>query len=180
MVVAAHDLAAGQLLDRHDLRVVHLPAATSPAHAFTSVDAVPARALLGPTRAGTPLTDLDFLDARSLARLGSGLVAAPVRIADAASLSYVRVGDRVDVLAAATVPGRTGSVGTASTVASDARVIAAPSAGAASGDSGPAGSASLSTGDGGLLVLAVDAATARALAGAAVTSRLSIALRPAR
>jgi len=173
VVVAAHDLAAGAVPAVDDLRVARLPAGSAPAHAYAGPTAVPGRELLAPKRAGTPLTDLDFLDAASLARLGNHLVAAPVRIADAASLRYVRVGDRIDVLGAATVPGPGVSVGRARTVAAGVRVIAV------SGSADGSGLADAS-GDGGLVVLAVAPATARALAGAAVTSELSLALRPSR
>lgn len=112
------------------------------------------------------LTDLDVIGPGLLARYGAGVVAVPVRIADAGSLVYVRVGDRIDLIAAGTVSIRGGASGTTSVVASAVPVLAVAPAD------------STETGEGGLLVVATTSATARAIAGAAITSRVSVALRP--
>jgi Flp pilus assembly protein CpaB len=87
-------------------------------------------------------------------------VAAPVRIADAATVRLLRPGDRVDVIAA----GETAAGGEARVVARGARVAKVPEAAG-----GPEGS-------GALVVLAVPRATAARLAGAGATARLAVTL----
>ncbi len=180
VVVTAHDLAGGEVLDAGDVEVVRIPSGSVPAHAFTSVADVPRRPLVGPRRAGIVLTDVDVIDPGLLAHYGAGVVAVPVRIADAGSLAYVRVGDRIDLIAAGTVPTGAGAAG-------------AGAAGAGASGAGATGATSVvasavpvlavapadstETGEGGLLVVATTSATARAIAGAAITSRVSVALR---
>nr|WP_238545449.1 MULTISPECIES: RcpC/CpaB family pilus assembly protein [Streptomyces] len=102
------------------------------------------------------------------------VVSAPVRIADAAAVRLLRPGDRVDVLAA---PGSDQAHGPAAArvVARGARVTDVPRPGrvaAADVETGDLGAAS----GGALVVLAVPRPTAAALAGAAATSRLAVAL----
>ncbi|MFJ8004260.1 hypothetical protein [Streptomyces fagopyri] len=86
---------------------------------------------------------------------GGEMVAAPVRIADAATVRLLRPGDRVDVVAS---DGR----GQGRVVAAGARVSAVP-------DSG-------STEPGALVVLSVPRPAAARLAGAGITSRLAVTL----
>ncbi|MEY9927049.1 hypothetical protein ABH926_001674 [Catenulispora sp. GP43] len=120
--------------------------------------------------------------------LMSGLVAVPVRFADAGSTGYLRPGDRIDVLAARdagpggppgppdTAPGPVPEPGTdpprgETAVAMDVSVLEIAH---------PADAGSLTRSapdDGGLVFLAVDNATAARLARAAVADRLSYALR---
>ncbi|MEY9904197.1 Flp pilus assembly protein CpaB [Catenulispora sp. MAP12-49] len=120
--------------------------------------------------------------------LMSGLVAVPVRFADAGSTGYLRPGDRIDVLAARDAgpggppgPPDAGSSplsepGTdpprgETAVATDVSVLEIAHA-------ADAGSLTRSApDDGGLVFLAVDNATAARLARAAVADRLSYALR---
>ncbi|WP_309474689.1 CpaB family protein [Streptomyces ipomoeae] len=85
-------------------------------------------------------------------------VAAPVRIADGATVRLLRPGDRVDVIAAE--DSATG--GTARVVARGARVTEVPTASA--------------TESGALIVLSVPRPTAARLAGAGATSRLAVTL----
>ncbi|MFD8383942.1 RcpC/CpaB family pilus assembly protein [Streptomyces sp. NPDC059679] len=107
------------------------------------------------------------------------VVSAPVRIADAASVRLLRPGDRVDVLAA---PGSDQVRGPAAAhvVVRGARVTDVPRPGRVAaadvetGDLGAAGGGA--AGGGALVVLAVPRPTAAALAGAASTSRLAVAL----
>ncbi|MFC5197765.1 hypothetical protein [Streptomyces kaempferi] len=89
---------------------------------------------------------------------GSGgveMVAAPVRIADAATVRLLRPGDRVDVIAS---DGR----GQGRVVAAGARVSAVPDSGG--------------TEPGALVVLSVPRPTAARLAGAGITARLAVTL----
>ncbi|MEU0430362.1 hypothetical protein ABZ153_01690 [Streptomyces sp. NPDC006290] len=83
-------------------------------------------------------------------------VRAPVRIADGATVSLLRPGDRVDVVAA-------DSGGEARVVATGARVTGVPDVG--------------TTDTGALVVLSVPRTTAARLAGAGTTSRLAVTLR---
>jgi Flp pilus assembly protein CpaB len=119
----------------------------------------------------------------------SGLVAVPVRFADAGSTGYLRPGDRIDVLAARD-SGPGGPPGAPDRLAGPAQDTgSAPPRGetAVASDvsvleiahSADAGSLTRSApDDGGLVFLAVDNATAARLARAAVADRLSYALRP--
>jgi Flp pilus assembly protein CpaB len=120
--------------------------------------------------------------------LMSGLVAVPVRFADAVSTGYLRPGDRIDVLAArddgpgappdppdpASSPGSgpgTPPPRAETAVAMDVSVLEIA-------HSADAGSLTRSApDDGGLVFLAVDNATATRLARAAVADHLSYALR---
>ncbi|MGW0673924.1 hypothetical protein [Streptomyces sp. NPDC002767] len=86
---------------------------------------------------------------------GAEMVAAPVRIADAATVRLLRPGDRVDVVAS---DGR----GQGRVVAAGARVSAVPDSGG--------------TEPGALVVLSVPRPTAARLAGAGITSRLAVTL----
>jgi hypothetical protein len=119
--------------------------------------------------------------------LMSGLVAVPVRFADAGSTGYLRPGDRIDVLAArnsgpgappdpsAPDPAARETSGTRphseTAVAIDVPVLEIAHAADATGLTHAAPD------DGGLVFLAVDNATAARLARAAVADRLSYALR---
>jgi Flp pilus assembly protein CpaB len=174
VLVAAHDLTAGAVLHEADTRTEPYPAGLVPDGVLMPGDAAAGRRLVLPVRAGEPLTDVRFVSDALLDRLsGPGSVAAPVRIADAGEVALVRPGDHVDVLAApASDTGsdragdRTSSRSQAVPVASNATVLSVPQA-------APTGVA-----DGGLVVLAVPSETARALAGAATSERLSLVLRP--
>ena len=55
--------------------------------------------LAGPVRAGEPLTDVRLVGA-SLAAAYPGAVAVPVRLPDAGMAALLRVGDRIDLVAA--------------------------------------------------------------------------------
>ncbi|MDT7571029.1 MAG: pilus assembly protein CpaB, partial [Actinomycetota bacterium] len=104
VLAATHDLAAGSALEPGDLRLVVLPTAVAPVGALRqSADAV-GRVLAAPVRRGEALTDVRLAGADLLSPR-TGLVAVPVRVADAASAALVTAGDHVDVLAAGAVPG---------------------------------------------------------------------------
>ncbi|MBL1098962.1 hypothetical protein JK363_20290 [Streptomyces sp. 205] len=132
------------------------------------------------------------------------MVAAPVRIADAAAVELLHPGDRVDVLAMprpTAAPGR-GPAAAARVVAPGVQVAQVPGApgsgphgggtadkagtdggGADDTQAHDAGAAESGTygaeppeGGGSLVVLTVPRATAAALAGAAATSRLAVTL----
>jgi pilus assembly protein CpaB len=160
VVVAARDLPAGSALSEHDVAVARLAPEVVPRGVTSRVEPLVGRALAGAVRAGEPLTDARLVGPGLTALLPADQVAAPVRLADLAVAGLARTGDRVDVLAA--LP----DAETAEVVAVGALVLAAPSA---SDDVDPAA---------GLLVLAVDQATAARLAAVATTATLTVSLPP--
>jgi Flp pilus assembly protein CpaB len=162
VLTAARDLAAGTSLTAADLRLVRLPAALVPAGVLPAGTAAVGRVLAAPLRRGEPVTDVRLAGADLLASATTGLVAVPVRLADAATAALVSAGDHVDVLAAGAAAGAPAA---ARVVAVDAEVLAVPTA-------------VQDGGDGALIVLATTPSVAAGLAAAAVTSRLSLTLRP--
>jgi pilus assembly protein CpaB len=159
VTVASDDLPAGTVLTERDLATARLPAAVVPDGVTADPGALVGRVLAGGVRSGEPLTDARLVGPGLTALLPAGQVAAPVRLADLAVTGLVSTGDRVDVLAA--LP----DAEQAEVVAAGALVLAAPRAG--SEESGPAA---------GLLLLAVDVATAARLAAVATTATLTVSL----
>ena len=156
VLTAAHDLAPGAPLGDADLRLVELPSEVVPQGVLVDVSEAVGRLVTGPVRRGEPLTDARLLGAGLVD--DPGLVAAPVRLADTATLALLHAGDRVDVLAASTDSDHAGEPAT--TVAAGLRVLAVPD--------------QEETADGALLVLAATPAVAARLASAAVDARLSV------
>jgi Flp pilus assembly protein CpaB len=104
VVVAAVDLPAGHRLTGRDLMVVRVPEAIRPAGARAGPGPLLGSRLAGPIGAHEPITG-DRLVGAGLARgLPSGLVAAPVAIADAHVAELIRRGDHIDVLETARPP----------------------------------------------------------------------------
>ncbi|MDX6199014.1 MAG: pilus assembly protein CpaB [Actinomycetota bacterium] len=161
VLTADRDLPGGTSLTAHDLRVVRLPRALVPAGSLDSASAVVGRVLAAPLRRGEALTDIRLAGADLLTTQADGVVAVPVRVADAASAALVTAGDRVDVLAVGSAPGASPA---ARVVARDAEVLAVPTA-------------VQDDGDGALIVVAATPSVAAGLAAAAVSSRLSLTLR---
>lgn len=96
VVVARHDLASGHVIEESDVRVLHL--ASAPDHALTTSAAV-GRRVAGPMRSGEPLTDYRVLRPDALDGYGKDAVLTSVTVPDVSSLTGVRVGDRIDVIA---------------------------------------------------------------------------------
>lgn len=159
VVVARTDLAGGRVLDAADLSTVDLPVAAVPAGALKSPTGLVGRLLAAPLRRGEPVTDVRMLAPGLLAGY-PGLVAAPVRITDRAAVQLLRVGDRVDLVASSP------DGGPATTVASDAAVVALPKA---RGEDG-------SFTAGALVVVAVPRDRALVLLQASVSSVVSVLL----
>ena len=160
VVAAARDLAPGHPLTDDDLTTVSVPVALAPASVLTAADDAVGRAVTGAVRRGELLTDARLLGAGLLQ--GHGLVAAPVRLADAETLALLHAGDHVDVLATPTSSQE--AAPSAVTVAANVQVLAVPAV-----EDGA---------DGGLVVLAATPTTAARLAAAAVGSRLSVTVLP--
>ena len=99
VVAAARDLAAGQRLSAADLKSIDLPPGASPRAALTTVDTVRGQTLAAPMRSGEVMTDRRLVQASLLEGYPAGSMLASVRVADPASLTGVRVGDRVNVVA---------------------------------------------------------------------------------
>ena len=157
VLAAARDLPAGSLLDDADLTTVALLPGAVPGGALTEPGQARGQRLAGAVRAGEALTDVRLLGTALLPPGGD--VAVPVRVAEPAVAALLRPGDRVDVLSAAPEGGDA-----APTVVSDVLVLAVP----ALDDAGL---------DGALVVLSATTAGASRLAAAAVTGRLSVAVR---
>jgi Flp pilus assembly protein CpaB len=154
VLTAARDLPAGVTLGRDDLVTVDYAAGTAPAG--LADDAV-GRILAAPVRAGEPLTDVRLVGA-SLAAAYPDSVAVPVRLPDAGMAALLRVGDRIDLVAA----DPQGSV--ARVVATDLAVVALPA---------PDEEATSSGLPGRLVLLAAPEAAREDLAQAAVTGFLT-------
>jgi Flp pilus assembly protein CpaB len=160
VVVAAHDLDSGRVLTRDDVAVARLPTGEVP----KGVDErAVGRTLAAPIRKGEPVTDVRLVSP-ALVEGYPGRVAMPTRIADADAVRLLRVGDRVDLLAADPRSGR------ATYVAVDAPVLALPAP--PDQDSGSAGLT------GRLVVLAVLPSDVVGIAAAAATNLLSVVLSP--
>lgn len=114
--MAARDLPAGAVLTTSDLTAVELSPATVPG---AVVDDPVGRVLAGPVRAGEAVTDVRLIGPDLVAGR-SDLVAAPVRLPDAAAVDLLRVGDLVDLVAID--PQR----GTSQVVAASVLVLALP------------------------------------------------------
>lgn len=162
VVVAAADLVGGAVLDAEDLRVRRFAPQLVPDGAVGIPGALLGRVLAAPVRAGEPVTDVRVVGPGLLHGYGPGLVAAPVRIADADSVALVQAGDHVDVLA----PDPRGQH-PPSVAVYDAPVVAVPRV-----DEEFAAASS-----GALLVLAVTSADAQRLAQYGVLGPLVLALR---
>jgi hypothetical protein len=119
------------------------------------------RTLAAPVRRGEPITDVRLVSP-SLVTGYPGRVALPVRIADADAVGLLRVGDKIDLVAAD--PRR----GTASYVAVGVLVVALP---APSGDDTAASGLT-----GRLVVVAALASEVDDIVGAAATDLLSVVI----
>ncbi|HEU4542340.1 MAG TPA: SAF domain-containing protein [Jiangellaceae bacterium] len=161
LVVTARELPGGATLQRSDLDTIDVLPASVPAGATDSIDAAVGRMLAGPARAGEPITDVRLVGTSLVQGWGDDLMAVPVRIADPGAVAIVRPGELVDLIAAP-VDGH----GAAGPIATQVPLLAAP----AQTDGGLHA-------DGALLVVAVTSEQAADLAEAAVTSRLSVAVR---
>lgn len=160
VVVAAHDLDGGTVLDADDLRVTEVPDPAPPGALRGTADAVGALAVT-PFVAGEVVTQTRLAQPGSAlaARIPSGMLGVPIAVETLPE--GVSAGDRVDVLATftATRPYTT-------SVASDVPVLAVPTG---EGFAGGARGAEL-------LVLA-SPEVARQLVQASATGTLAVAVR---
>ncbi len=157
VVTAARVLEGGHTVTSDDLAQVALPPQAVPDGAWTDPAEVIGRTLAGPLPARQVLVPASLLRERAS---GTGMVVAPLPLADPRVAQLVEAGDQLDVLAADSQSGKTKVVATA------VRVVA-----------GGIGNDSDTPGSGGLVLVEVDPATATALAAAAATSTLSVVWR---
>lgn len=157
VVVAARDLMSGLTLAGGDVSVEQVPPEVVPQGSVSSPAQLLGRVVAGPMRAGEPVTDRRLLGRPLLSGYPPGLVAAAVRIRDAAVVGLLQVGDRISVYAAG------GDTSYAGLVVRRATVVTLPQV---------ADDAQ----QGGLVVLAVTPAQAAALAQASATAPLSVTL----
>ncbi|TQN30280.1 Flp pilus assembly protein CpaB [Haloactinospora alba] len=170
VLVAAGDVSASSPLAPRDTTVRSLPREAVPDGALPPDTDTDGMSLTGPLRGGEVLTTARVADPPA-AEYGADRVAAPVRVADAGALTLLNPGSRVDILAAGE-PSAAGFAaeavggGPAERVVADCPVIAVPEDDrAGSGETGA------------LLLVAVTPEDARALAGHAASSRLSVTIR---
>ncbi|MEC3951793.1 SAF domain-containing protein [Nocardia sp. CDC153] len=101
VLVAAHDLAPGQVLGDGDLRPAARETATLPAGTVRDATKLRGATLAGALAAGEILTDLRVLGPRlaAVAAHATDARIVPIRLADNAVAEILRAGDRVDVVA---------------------------------------------------------------------------------
>jgi Flp pilus assembly protein CpaB len=162
VVVAARDLSPGVALTADDLRLEKRLTPTIPDGSQSDIDTIVGSTLAGPTRRGEVLTDVRLLG-RRLAESAAGPDAriVPVHPVDIALADLVRPGDLVDIVAAS----ETNSAAAARVVATDAIVVlvtAKQKAQAATSER--------------VVLVALPAASANALAGAALTQTVTLTL----
>ena len=162
VVVTARDIAPGTELSADDVRLETRSTPTIPDGSQTGVDSVVGATLAGPARRGEVLTDVRILG-RRLAESASGPDAriVPVHPADAALIDLVRPGDVVDVVAAPEGSAQS----TAHVVATDAIVVSVSAKPKAQ-----------STGSDRVVLVALPAASATAVAGAALVATVTLTL----
>jgi Flp pilus assembly protein CpaB len=165
VVVAARDLSPGAALTSDDLRLEKRLAATIPEGSQADIGVVVGSTLAGPTRRGEVLTDVRLLG-RRLAESTAGPDAriVPVHPADSALTDLVRPGDIVDVVAASGNDSRANPM-VPRTLATDAVVVLVSAK----------QKAQTTTSDRVVLV-ALPAASANAVAGAALVQSVTLTL----
>jgi Flp pilus assembly protein CpaB len=159
VIVVTHDLAPGHIIAESDIELKIVPADHLPEGVARSKDEVLERTLAGAARQGEILTDVRTLSPRiaSLATNDPDARIVAVRVADPAIALLLRVGDRVDVIAAA-------DDGAPRLLAKDAAVLLVPD------------QEHISAGDGPVVLLALPQVTATEVARASLSGRITVTL----
>ncbi|MCU1657998.1 MAG: Conserved secreted protein of unknown function, putative domain [Pseudonocardiales bacterium] len=126
VVVSARALSVATMLTARDLAVARWPRDILPGNEFADPQRLIGRRLAGPLGAGEAVTTTRLVGADLALGLRPGEVAAPVSV-PAEVASFVRSGDRVDVLAAPPADGLDATTAPrrpATTVAQDVPVLA--------------------------------------------------------
>lgn len=156
---ASRDLTSGAVLSASDLEQRRVDAGAAPADRVTEPTQVLGRTLAAPVSRGEVLTTSRAMTA-GLLRGYPGRDAVPVRITDADVVGLLRVGDRID-LVAADPDGRQQPA----LLAEDVPVVAVPRSQPGAFDSGAPGR---------LVVVAVPSALATRVSTAAVSDYVSV------
>lgn len=167
VLVAAHDLDATGPVTETDLAGRTVPDRLLPEGALSPEDPPTGLVPNAPVRAGEVLTDARLGDPPA-APYGTDMVAVPVRVFDPGAVALLTAGSRVDVLAAHSMDelgGPPARAGPAIEVVGDRPVLDVPAEDAVTGEGGA------------LILIAATAEEARALAGHATVSRLSVIIR---
>lgn len=160
VLTASRDLPAGVVVRADDLTRTAYDPVSVPSGLLPDAAAAVGRTTTAPVRSGEPITDARLLTS-SLLDGYPGLVAVPVRIGDPGAVRLLRVGDRVDLLAA-DPQGET----SARVVGRDVPVLAIP----LPGEESPGLT------NGALVVVGLPAETAQAVAQASVSAFVSVVL----
>jgi Flp pilus assembly protein CpaB len=161
VVRTTRDVAAGATLTVGDVRLQRLPRGSVPDAGLTDLDAVLGQQVSAPVAAGQVLTRLD-LGAPRASR--PDMVVAPLRLTDSDVAGLLRVGDRVDVVAASD------SAPKARVVASRVLVVGLPQPTEGGGLAGGEGAGSL-------VLVELDLQAATVLSDASAAGRVSVVLR---
>jgi Flp pilus assembly protein CpaB len=165
VVVAARDLSPGAALTRDDLRLEKRSALTIPDGSQSEIGAVVGSTLAGPARRGEVLTDVRLLGRRlAESAVGPDARIVPVHPVDSALADLVRPGDVVDVVAASDTAGQSNPKGP-SVIAADAIVVLVSAK-----QKGQAAATDR------VVLVALPAASAGAVAGAALTQTVTLTL----
>lgn len=164
VLVASHNLAAGNVLVAGDVIARAWPLRLIPYGTLTPTDAPVGRLLAGAIRAGEIITDVRLLGPGLIESLEPGLRAVPVRLTDAGVGALLRAGDRIDVYAIDT--GVDPAAEQSTLVAAYALVLAVPT------------QQDRVVPEGGIVVVAVPQATALRLIEAAYTRSIAATLTP--
>jgi pilus assembly protein CpaB len=126
VVVAARDLAAGQLLGSADTRVVSWPADLVPSSAARAAIDVTGKTIAARMVRGEPITATRLLDTAVTAALRPGQVAVTVSLTDRGQRAVLGPGSLIDLYAASTVDygARASANANATRVADKLRVLA--------------------------------------------------------
>jgi len=162
VVVAAHDLSPGAALSADDLQLEKRLIPTIPDGAQSEIDTVVGSTLAGPARRGEVLTDVRLLGRRlAESAAGPGARIVPVHPVDSALTDLVRPGDVVDVVAAS----QTSPPSAPRVIATGAIVVLVSAKQKAQGAT-----------DDRVVLVALPAASANAVAGAALGQTVTLTL----
>lgn len=163
VVVTTRDLSPGTELTGEDVVLETRTASTIPDGSSVDIDSVVGATLAGPARRGEVVTDVRLLGPR-LAESAAGPDAriVPLPLADPALVDLVRPGDVVDIVAA---PASTDAATEARLIATDAVVVLVS-----------AKENGVAAGGGRVVLVALPAAAAKTVAGAALVQAVTLTL----
>ncbi|MGB3354263.1 MAG: SAF domain-containing protein [Mycobacterium sp.] len=163
VVVTTRDLSPGTELTGEDVALETRTASTIPDGSTVDIDSVVGTTLAGPARRGEVVTDVRLLGPRlAESAVGPDARIVPLPLADPALVDLVRPGDVVDIVAA---PVSTDAATEARLIATDAVVVLVS-----------AKENGVTAGGGRVVLVALPAAAAKAVAGAALVQTVTLTL----